>query len=104
MSTNSSSSATTSAPPFGADRSPLTQRRQIANVAVIVVSALFAVAACLFLLYFVFYVVRLGLPYINFAFFTQLPAPEGTPGGGVAEDIVGSLIMVGIAAVIGIPL
>ena len=104
MSTTSNPTTTTSAPPFGADRGPLTLRRQIANVAVIVVSALFAVAACIFLLYFVVYVVRLGLPYINFAYFTQLPAPEGTPGGGVGQAIVGSLIMVGIAAVIGIPL
>ncbi len=97
-------SSTTSAAAFGADRSPLMLRRQIANVAVIAVSALFAGAACLFLLYLIFYIARLGLPLINLAFFTQLPAPEGTPGGGVAQAIVGSLIMVGLAAAIGIPL
>jgi phosphate transport system permease protein len=73
-------------------------------VAVIVVSGLFALAACVFLIYFVIYIARIGLPLINLAYFTQLPAPEGQPGGGVAQAILGSLIMVGIAAAIGIPL
>ena len=95
---------TTSAHVLRGDRSALTTRRRITNVVSIVLSALFAGAACLFLLYFVFYILRLGLQYINLNFFTQVPAPEGEPGGGVGPGIEGSLIMVGIAAVIGIPL
>ena len=104
MTSTPNSIATTSARAIGADRSSLTLRRQIANVVVIVVSGLFAAAACIFLLYLIFYIARLGLPLINLAFFTQLPAPEGTPGGGVAQAIVGSVLMVALAALIGIPL
>lgn len=100
----SSARATTTAQLLGGDRSALTIRRQIANVVAIVLTALFAGLACLFLLYFVFYILRLGLQYINLNFFTQVPAPEGETGGGVAPAIEGSLIMVGIAALIGIPL
>jgi phosphate transport system permease protein len=96
--------ATTGAQVFGADRSTLTVRRQIANVVAIIVTALFAGLASLFLLYFVFYILRLGLQFINIDFFTKVPAPEGSTGGGVAPAIVGSAIMVGIAALIGIPL
>ena len=100
----SATKATTTAHVLGGDRSSLTIRRQIANVVTIVVSTLFAALAILFLLYFVFYIVRLGLQYINLNFFTQAPAPEGQTGGGVGPAIEGSLIMVGIAALIGIPL
>jgi phosphate transport system permease protein len=49
------------------------------------------------------YVVVKGISYINFDFFTQLPKPAGEAGGGVSNAIVGSLIILGMAAVIGIP-
>ena len=37
------------------------------------------------------------------AFLTQLQKPEGEPGGGMANAIVGSLILMGLAALIGVP-
>jgi phosphate transport system permease protein len=40
---------------------------------------------------------------LNLAFFTDLPKPVGEPGGGMANAIVGSLILIGIAAVLGLP-
>lgn len=108
MTTTSGSSlsarATTNTHVLGGDRSSLTVRRQFTNVVAVVVTALFAGAATLFLLYFVFYILRLGLQYINIDFFTQAPVPQGESGGGVGPAIEGSLIMVGIAALIGIPL
>ena len=45
-----------------------------------------------------------GISYINFDFFTQLPKPAGEPGGGVSNAIAGSLLTVGIAAAMGIPI
>jgi phosphate transport system permease protein len=36
-------------------------------------------------------------------FFTKLPVPEGVPGGGVANAIVGTLIIVALAAVMAVP-
>lgn len=49
------------------------------------------------------YTIRQGLPAWTIDFFTQLPTPAGIPGGGIANAIVGSLIIDGIAAVAAIP-
>ena len=44
-----------------------------------------------------------GAGSLNWAFFTEIPAPAGEIGGGVAHAIVGTLIIVGTAAAIGLP-
>ncbi|MGD0115186.1 MAG: phosphate ABC transporter permease PstA [Dehalococcoidia bacterium] len=44
-----------------------------------------------------------GIHYINLDFFTKPPRPVGESGGGVSNAIVGSLLIVGVAALIGIP-
>lgn len=44
-----------------------------------------------------------GAGSINLDFFTSMPVPAGESGGGVANAIVGTLIMVGIAGLIGLP-
>ena len=40
---------------------------------------------------------------INWDFFTQLPTGPGLPGGGLANGILGSVTMVGLASLFGIP-
>jgi phosphate transport system permease protein len=45
-----------------------------------------------------------GAASVNLAFFTHLPTPVGVPGGGMANAIVGTLELVGIACAIGIPI
>ncbi len=45
-----------------------------------------------------------GAGSLNLDFFTQTPAPAGETGGGVAHAIVGTLMMVGMAALIGLPI
>lgn len=45
-----------------------------------------------------------GLSSVNLDFFTHLPKPVGEPGGGMANAIVGTLILVGIASCIGLPI
>lgn len=44
-----------------------------------------------------------ALPVIDSQFVTQLPAPVGSPGGGIANAIQGTAIVVGVASLIGIP-
>jgi phosphate transport system permease protein len=44
-----------------------------------------------------------GASAISWSFFTELPKPLGVAGGGMANAIVGSLQLLGLAAVIGIP-
>jgi phosphate transport system permease protein len=49
-------------------------------------------------------VVRNGLPLISPALFTELPPPPGLEGGGFANAIIGTVIMVGVALMLAIPL
>ncbi|HKI70517.1 MAG TPA: hypothetical protein VKA67_13080, partial [Verrucomicrobiae bacterium] len=57
-----------------------------------------------FPLFLVFYhLVSKGFSSINWAFFTQLPKPTGESGGGMANAIVGTLILLVEAALIGVP-
>ena len=44
-----------------------------------------------------------GAGSLDWAFFTRGPAPTGVEGGGVAHAIVGTLIIVGVASLIGLP-
>jgi phosphate transport system permease protein len=50
------------------------------------------------------YLIYRGIGSINWAFLTQTPKPVGEPGGGMANAIVGSVFILGIASVIGVPL
>lgn len=90
--------------PFQPERGALHVRRRIANGVVIALTTLFASAAIFFLGYLIFYVARLGIASLNLNFFTKPPAPEGESGGGVLPAIEGTLVIVGIAAGIGVPL
>jgi phosphate transport system permease protein len=45
-----------------------------------------------------------GASALNVAFFTQLPKPVGEVGGGMANAIVGTLILLALAAVFGLPI
>lgn len=45
-----------------------------------------------------------GAGSLNWAFFTASPAPAGETGGGVANGIVGTLLIVGTACLMGLPL
>ena len=45
-----------------------------------------------------------GAGSLSLDFFTQMPAPAGETGGGVAHAIVGTLMIVGTASLIGLPI
>jgi phosphate transport system permease protein len=49
-------------------------------------------------------VVSRGAAGLSFAFFTHLPTPVGEPGGGIGNALVGTLYLVGLACLIGLPL
>jgi phosphate transport system permease protein len=49
------------------------------------------------------YTVGQGFKAWDLDFFTQLPTPAGIPGGGIANAILGSLIIDGLAALVAIP-
>ena len=62
---------------------------------IITVSALFFILG---------YLLLNGFRSLDWGFFTKLPLPPGENGGGMANAIVGSLVMVAIATVIGVPI
>lgn len=61
------------------------------------------VLALLPLAMILFYVISQGATALNWAFFTELPKPVGEVGGGMGNAIVGTLIIIGLAAVIAVP-
>src|SRR5262245_43659032 len=64
-----------------------------------------AVALALVPLISVFWLVLSnGTAGLSWSFFTALPSPVGEPGGGVGNGILGTLYMVGLACVIGLPI
>jgi len=50
-----------------------------------------------------FNLIRSGASAINWSFFTELPKPVGVAGGGMANAIVGSFQLLGLAALVGVP-
>jgi phosphate transport system permease protein len=51
-----------------------------------------------------FHLLRSGATSVSWDFFTQLPKPVGVVGGGMANAIVGSFELLGLASLIGVPI
>ncbi len=68
-----------------------------------VASALAVVAAIVPLASLLWLVLSHGARGLSWSFFTNLPTPVGEPGGGVGNAIVGTLLMVGIASALALP-
>jgi len=63
-----------------------------------------AVIATLPLLLILWHLAKQGASSLNWNFFTRLPAPAGEKGGGMANAIVGTGILILIASVLGLPI
>jgi phosphate transport system permease protein len=50
------------------------------------------------------YIIKQGVTQVNWHFLTHVPAPVGETGGGIANALVGSLIIVAISSIIAIPI
>jgi phosphate transport system permease protein len=50
------------------------------------------------------YVTAKGLGGLSWEFFTELPKPVGESGGGFGNALLGSLLLVGLACAVGIPI
>jgi phosphate transport system permease protein len=51
-----------------------------------------------------FFVVSQGIRALNLEFFTNMPKPVGETGGGMANAIVGTLMLTGLAAIMAVPI
>jgi phosphate transport system permease protein len=78
--------------------------RSAMNYVVSGLSILATVLVILPLLAILFYLLYKGASSLNLAFFTHSPAPVGEAGGGMANSIVGSGIILLLASLMGVPI
>jgi phosphate transport system permease protein len=62
-----------------------------------------AILATLPLILILIHLIAKGASSLSLDFFTRMPKPVGEPGGGMANAIVGTLLLIGIASLIGLP-
>lgn len=79
-------------------------RRKIISRVAEAFCALAVILALVPLAMILFYVLTHGLTALNFAFFTHTPRPVGEQGGGMANAIVGTLILISLAALFAVPI
>jgi len=73
------------------------------NGVVTAIAGFAAVLGLLMLLWILAVIAQKGLGAINWSFFTSLPAPPGETGGGLANAIVGTLMITALATAMGVP-
>jgi phosphate transport system permease protein len=78
-------------------------RRRVISALVVGFCAASVLLALVPLGFILFFVLRQGIPGLNLAFFTEMPKPVGEPGGGMANAMVGTLILIGLAAALAVP-
>jgi phosphate transport system permease protein len=78
--------------------------RHVVSGAMIGLTYLAAILATLPLILILGHIVAKGASSLSLAFFTHMPKPVGEVGGGMANAIVGTLILIGVASLIGLPI
>ena len=78
-------------------------RRKLVSALFVAFCGLSVLLALVPLALVLFYVVGQGIQALNLEFFTHMPLPVGEPGGGMANAIVGSLIVSGLGSLFAIP-
>jgi len=79
-----------------------TRRRVFSQIAVMLCASS-VILALIPLALILFFVASRGVQSLNWDFFTQLPVPVGEPGGGMANAILGTLMLTGFAALGAVP-
>jgi phosphate transport system permease protein len=78
--------------------------RKLLSSAFVGACALSVLLALVPLAFVLFFVVSQGIGAFNVEFFTHMPRPVGEAGGGMVNAIVGTLILIGLASVIAVPI
>jgi phosphate transport system permease protein len=77
--------------------------RKTKNGVMVALTLLCVLIAVLPLFMIFFYTVAQGIGAINFDFFIHMPKPVGEPGGGMANALMGTLILIGLGSLMGLP-
>jgi phosphate transport system permease protein len=78
--------------------------RQFKDVLMRVITFACAVLVVTPLILVFYHIIKEGFTSLNWAFFTQLPKPVGEAGGGMANAIVGTFVLMLEAALVGVPI
>jgi len=81
-----------------------TTGRKLVSSLFVAFCALSVLGALVPLGFVLFFVVGQGIRSVTLDFFLQLPKPVGEPGGGMANAIVGTLMLSGLAALMAVPI
>ena len=79
-------------------------RRRFMSHLVVVMCGAAVLLALVPLVLILFYVLKQGFSSVTWNFFTKMPVPAGETGGGMANGIVGSLMVTGLGAIFAIPI
>ena len=79
-------------------------RRKVVNWVMTGLLSLAALIATVPLVLIFFHLLKEGASAVEWHFFTNLPQPAGEEGGGMANAIAGTGMLIGIASVIGLPI
>ncbi len=77
--------------------------RKFKNKAFAVVITTLAILSAFPLIFIILYVFKQGISAINWQFFVTLPKPVGEIGGGIANALIGTMLIVLIASLMAIP-
>jgi phosphate transport system permease protein len=80
------------------------RQRKLVNVVALTLSMLAMAFGLVWLVWILFETVRLGIGGINLSLFTEMTPPPQAETGGLANAIFGSLMMVGLATLLGTPI
>ena len=80
------------------------RRRRIVDVAARAAAVSCTLAVLVPLVLILGHLLVKGLSSVDVSFFTELPRPVGDSGGGMANAIVGTLVLIGLACMFGLPI
>jgi phosphate transport system permease protein len=80
-----------------------TARRKAASAMIVGLCGASVVVALVPLVFILFYVLQKGFTSLNWDFFTKMPKPVGETGGGMANAMLGTLYLIGIATAVAVP-
>jgi phosphate transport system permease protein len=78
--------------------------RKVASSLFVAFCAFSVILALIPLALIFFFVISQGILALNLNFFVHMPTPVGEPGGGMANAIVGTLILTALAALMAVPI
>jgi len=81
-----------------------TSRRKLLSAVFVGFCGLAVLVALVPLAFILFFVVKEGIQSLNLDFFRHMPKPVGEPGGGMANAIVGTLILTALGSLMAVPI